>query len=54
MEYFKFIKSKDKMTIEVNAGVSFYTFLANLDMTKMDKTEILKLHTALELLLKKQ
>ena len=52
MEYFKFIKSGDEITIKVNAGVNFYTFLSNLDMAKMDKIEILKLHTALELLLK--
>lgn len=52
MEYFKFIKSGDEITIKVNAGVNFYTFLSNLDIAKMDKIEILKLHTALELLLK--
>lgn len=52
MEYFEFIKKGKKITIKVNANQDFYVLLANLDIPKTDKIEILKLKTALELLLK--
>jgi hypothetical protein len=53
MEYFQFIKKGEEITIKIEAGEDFYLALANLDIPKIDKVQILKLRVALDLLLEK-
>mgnify|MGYP003589465619 FL=1 len=53
MEYFQFIKKGKEITIKIEAGDDFYLAIANLDMPKMDKAQILKLKVALDFLLDK-
>ena len=54
MEYFQFIKENGgEISIKINAGEDFYLAIANLDIPKMDKAQILKLKVALDFLLDK-
>ena len=53
MEYFQFIKKGKEITIKIAAGDDFYLAIANLDIPKMDKAQILKLKVALDFLLDK-
>lgn len=53
MEYFQFIKKGKEVTIKIEAGDDFYLEVANLDMPKMDKSQLLKLKIALDFLLEK-
>ncbi len=53
MEYFQFIKKGKEITIKIETGNDFYLAIANLDMPKTDKTQLLKLKVALDFLLEK-
>jgi hypothetical protein len=52
MEIFQFIKKGKEITIKIEAGDDFYLAIANIDMPKQDKAQLLKLKVALDLLLK--
>lgn len=50
-EYFYFELGKDGMTIESSISKDFLLTLANLDIPKKDMAQLVKLKTALDLLL---
>lgn len=54
MEHFQFIKEEGgEKTIKIDAGDDFYLAIANLDIPKMEKVQILKLKVALDFLFEK-